>query len=393
MTTTPTTERAGHGSGPTRSDAPRPLDDDAARRAARLRVAAEAAAFGAGLVSAVQSRVNGSFGAALGNGFLAATINFASALAILTLLVAISPKTRTGLRRVAASLRAGRQGASEAVRAAHRGVPGIGRLRWFQVIGGAAGGLFVTAQGMTVGSLGVALFVVAVTAGQSVSSLVCDRLGFAPGGKRAITPGRAVGPALAVAAVVVSQWPRLGSAEHLGLVALPLVAGVFVAAQHAVNGRVETTASHAPFGDRVDRGAGALAATFVNFLVGTMALLVVLAVSLAIQGLPDGGLPGEWWMYTGGALGVVFIGTAAAVVHRIGALLLALSLIAGQITGALLLDVATGVAPSLTTLVGVALTLAAIAVPALSSGRRAAAPADGSAQAGRSQTKTAVPGR
>ena len=349
----------------TTSQADATLTSGASRRFDRVRAAGVAAALGAGLVSSVQSRVNGSFGAALGNGFLAAAINFASALAILGVLVAFSPKARNGLVRVWDSLRAGRPGASDAMKAAHPGVAGIGRLRWFQVIGGAAGGLFVTAQGITVGSLGVALFVVAVTAGQSVSSLFCDRLGFAPGGKRAITLGRAVGPALAVAAVLVSHWRNLGSGQNLGLVALPVVAGVFVAAQHAVNGRVETTASHARFGDRVDRGAGALAATFVNFLAGTVVLLVALGVSLLIQGLPSGGFPSEWWMYTGGALGVVFIGTAAAVVHRIGALLLALSLIAGQITGALLLDLAGGGTPAVTTLIGVALTLAAITVPAI----------------------------
>ncbi|QAY62509.1 EamA-like transporter family protein [Xylanimonas allomyrinae] len=366
MTTT-ASERSAARPSTTRPPAGRPSGTGSSDR---VRAAGVAAAVGAGLVSAVQSRVNGSFGAALGNGFLAATINFASALAILALLVGCSPRARTGLGRVKDSLWAGRARATDADRAVHRGVPGIGRLRWFQVVGGAAGGLFVTAQGVTVGSLGVALFVVAVTAGQSVSSLFCDLLGFAPGGRRAITVGRAVGPALAVAAVVVSQWPNLGSSEHLGLVALPLVAGVFVAAQHAVNGRVETTASHAPFGDRVDRGAGALAATFVNFLVGTLALLVVLTVSALVQGLPDVAFPGEWWMYTGGALGVVFIGTAAAVVHRIGALLLALSLIAGQITGALLLDLAAGGTPAVSTLAGVALTLAAIAVPVLTSRSR-----------------------
>ncbi|ACZ30542.1 protein of unknown function DUF606 [Xylanimonas cellulosilytica DSM 15894] len=336
----------------------------------RYRAAGVAAAFGAGLVSAVQSRVNGSFGAALGNGFLAATINFASALVILGVLVALSPKARVALTRVWDSLRAGRKRTSDAMRALHPGVPGIGRLRWFQVIGGAAGGLFVTAQGVTVSSLGVALFVVAVTAGQSVSSLFCDLFGFAPGGRRPITLGRAVGPALAVVAVVVANWGNLGSAQNLGLVALPVVAGVFVAAQHAVNGRVETTASHAPYIDRIDRGAGALAATFVNFLAGTVALLAVLVVSLLIQGLPTDGFPTTWWMYTGGALGVVFIGTAAAVVHRIGALLLALSLIAGQITGALLLDLAAGGTPAPATLVGVALTFAAITVPALTTRAR-----------------------
>ncbi|WP_242496291.1 DMT family transporter [Xylanimonas protaetiae] len=338
------------------------------RRLDRLKAAGVAAAFAAGLVSAVQSHVNGSFTAALGNGIVVATISFGSATLILTLLLLLVPKARHGVGRVVASLRAGRKNTSDAVRAIHRGVPGIGRLRWFQVIGGAAGGLFVTAQGITVGSLGVAMFVVAVTAGQSVSSLFCDMLGFAPGGKRGITFGRAVGPALAIAAVLVAQWARLGAASQLYLVALPMVAGVFVAAQHAVNGRVETTAATAPFGPQVDRLPGALAATFVNFLVGTVALLVVVSVALAIQGWPTGELPSEWWMYTGGALGVVFIGTAAAVVHRIGALLLALSLIAGQITGAIVLDVTVRDLPlSTSALVAVALTFCAIAVPAITS--------------------------
>lgn len=346
----------------------------AAARERRLKMLCILATFGAGLVSAVQSRVNGSFGAALGNSFLAALINFASALLILTILMLLSPKGRAGLRRVIASLKAGRRKATST----YPGVRGIGHLRWFQIIGGAAGGLFVTAQGMSVPALGVALFVVAVTAGQSVSSLFCDRLGFAPGGQRQITFARAAGPLLTIAAVLISQWPNIaarlgGTADtHLGYILLPVIAGIFVAAQHAANGRIETTATVVPYPDgtpaRHEYGAGVLTATFINFLVGTIALAVVAAISLLVQGAPTGGGALQWWMLTGGILGVLFIGTSAGVMHRIGALLVILSLVAGQTIGGLLLDLSPWggtIVPPATTLLGVALVLVAIALPAL----------------------------
>ena len=346
-------------------------------RERRIKILCILATFGAGLVSAVQSRVNGSFGAALGNSFLAALINFASALLILTILMLLSPKGRAGLNRVIASLKSGRA-ANPSGAFRHPGVKGIGHLRWFQIIGGAAGGLFVTAQGMSVPALGVALFVVAVTAGQSVSSLFCDRLGFAPGGRRRITLARAVGPLLTIAAVLISQWPNIqarltGTADtHLIYILLPVIAGIFVAAQHAANGRIETTATVVPDRNgeavRHEYSAGVLTATFINFLVGTLALAVVAAISLAIQGFPAGGGGLQWWMLTGGALGVIFIGTSAGVMHRIGALLVILSLVAGQTIGGLLLDLSPWggtIVPPATTLLGVALVLVAIAIPAL----------------------------
>jgi bacterial/archaeal transporter family-2 protein len=351
----------------------------AVARERRIQLLCIAATFGAGLVSAVQSRVNGSFGAALGNSFLSALINFGSALIILTVAMLVSPRGRDGLSRVMTSLKSGQARArNRFAEVPHPGVTGVGHLRWFQIIGGAAGGLFVTAQGMSVPVLGVALFVVAVTAGQSVSSLFCDRMGIAPGGKRSITLARAAGPLITIAAVVISQWPNIaarfsGEAEvHLGFIALPIIAGIFVAAQHAANGRIETTATVVPKpnGDPAQHhyGAGVLTATFINFLVGTIALAVVAGVSLAIQGYPAGNAPLQWWMLTGGLLGVIFIATSAGVMHRIGALMVILSLVAGQTVGGLLLDLSPwggAIVPPVNTFIGVALVLIAIAIPAL----------------------------
>ena len=47
---------------------------------------------------------------------------------------------------------------------------------------------------------------------------------------------------------------------------------------------------------------------------------------------------GPWWMWLGGVFGVVFILTSAWAVPRLGVLVTMLSVIAGQLTGALVYD-------------------------------------------------------
>ena len=105
----------------------------------------------------------------------------------------------------------------------------------------------------------------------------------------------------------------------------------------------------------------------MNFVVGTLALVLAFAVSVAVDGWPSGTFPTNPWLYTGGLIGMVFIAMQAAVVHRIGVLLLGLGMIAGQVVGALVLDVVApdAAAPGLATYVGAALTLVAVAIPAL----------------------------
>ncbi len=248
-----------------------------------------------------------------------------------------------------------------------------GRLRWWELLGGACGGFYVAAQGLTVATLGVALFMVAIVAGQSTSSLLVDRLGLAPGGVRLVTLGRALGPALTVVAVAIAVSGSIGRVAALGLAVIPVVAGALQSWQQAVNGRIRAAA--APPGDATRAGAfgGVAAATFINFLVGTAALLVALGVSVATGGWPDGALPSDLpldlLLYSGGLIGIVFIAIQAAVVQRIGVLLLGLGMIAGQIVGALVLDVVVPDAgpPGAAMYAGAALTLVAVAIPVVES--------------------------
>ncbi|GHJ50262.1 membrane protein [Catellatospora sp. TT07R-123] len=286
---------------------------------------------GAGL--ALQSRVNGELGRQLGDGIAAATISFG--VGLIVLLFAL-PFMRTGVRRVVAAVRGG-------------------GLRWWQCVGGACGAFLVTTQGLTVPLLGVSVFIVALVAGQSTSSLAVDRAGIGPGGARPVTRNRLVGAGLCVVAVFVAVSTHLGDPRAIGLAVLPLLAGLGLAWQQGVNGRVAAAAG-SPW-----------PATLINFAVGTCALLLALAVEYALRGAPPGNLPPQFWLYLGGPLGITFIAIAAMVVHRIGVLLLGLGMIAGQILGALVIDaIAPGAAgrPDALTITGALLTLVAVRIAA-----------------------------
>lgn len=259
-----------------------------------------------GALVAIQSRINGELGSRLGDGFTAASISFGSGLVILSVALAIAPAGRRGLARIREALR-------------------DRRLRWWYVCGGAAGSFLVLSQGLAAAALGVALFTVAVVAGQTISGLVLDRVGIGPGGRRPLTPARLVGALLALVAVTWAVSAQFGGSAPVLLMLLPFIAGLGTGWQQAVNGQVRVVAE------------SALTATFINFAVGTTVLVVLMLVRWGFGGLPKQ-LPTEPWLYVGGALGCVFIGVTALLVRITGVLLLGLATVAGQLAAALLLD-------------------------------------------------------
>lgn len=259
---------------------------------------------GAGV--ALQSRINGELGRRLDDGFTAAAISFGSGLVILLVGMAVAPAGRRGLGRVVAALRGG-------------------GLRWWYICGGAAGAFLVLSQGLTAALLGVALFTVSVVAGQTVSGLVLDRIGLGPGGRRPLTPARVAGAVIALLAVTWAVSAQFGGSVPVWMMLLPLIAGLGMGWQQAVNGQVRVVAE------------SALTATFINFLVGTVVLVALMLVHWALAGLPEP-LPAEPWLYVGGAIGCVFIAGASLLVRVTGVLLLGLATVAGQLLTALLLD-------------------------------------------------------
>lgn len=297
--------------------------------------------FVVGSLTAMQARANGELSNYAGNGIEAALMNFGSGLVIVSALVIFLPSVRLGLWSTIRAIKAG-------------------KLKWWHLLGGVVGGLFVAVQSTVVPMIGVAIFTVAVVAGQSANSLVVDRIGLGPAGRKPITIGRVVSAVLAVLAVTIAAADRfISGSVAIVAVAMAVIAGLGLAVQQALNGRISIAAG------------SPLAATFYNFVFGTALLASAFGLAWALTDTDPGTiLGGPWWAYTGGLVGVFLIGVAAWAVPIIGVLAFALVSIAGQLSGALLLDV---VAPTATTTIGwnlvAGVLLAFVAVATTSLGR------------------------
>lgn len=289
-----------------------------------------------GALNALQSRVNGGLGRALGDGFLAAAISFGTGLVILAVIMLFSPVGRQGFVRLRSAVR-------------ERTLP------WWALLGGISGAFYVLSQSFTAALLGVALFTVGVVCGQTISGLLIDRLGIGPGARRKFTVPRVLGAVLALGAVVLAVSGQIQTDVPLWTMWMPLVAGVAQAWQQGVNGLVRV-ASHS-----------VLTATFLNFVTGMVALVVVVLVHAAQSGWPQS-LPNDPWLYAGGAIGCVFIAGSALIVRITGVFVLSLAVVAGQLICALALDLFApdaAAAVAISTVAGTVVSLFAVVVVGL----------------------------
>ncbi len=294
------------------------------------------AAMAGGALLAVQSRINGDLGQRLDDGYTAAAISFGSGLVILLIVLCFWRPGRLGLVRVAQALRPNAQGERE--------------LKPWMLLGGVSGAFFVASQGLTAAVLGVALFTVAIVAGQTISGMVLDRIGLAPGGRRPLSADRLIGSGLALAAVIWAVSAELAGEVPLWMLIMPFIAGIFAAWQQAVNGRVRAVAHSAQ------------SATLINFIVGSAVLIAIALARNAVLGWPAA-FPTELWLYSGGAIGCLLIAVQTVLVKVTGVLLLGLATVSGQLVAALLLDLFTpGQAVAFPTIAGTLIALAAVVV-------------------------------
>lgn len=288
----------------------------------------------------IQSRINGALGTKLGDPVAASLVSFVTGLILLILLSIFLPSARAGAKMIPVALRAKR-------------FP-----RWYVAAGGV-GALVVFSQTLTVPLVGVALFTVSIVTGQTIGSMLVDRIGFGPAGRRKINVVRAIGALLTIVGVLWAVSPRLEGSESVVPLILPLLipttVGFLMGFQAAMNG-VQSQAYGTP-----------IAATLVNFTVGAIFLALLLLIRLPFSGLPHE-LPTQWWYYLGGPLGCVFIGCSAFLVKHLGVLLTGLGMIGGQLVGSVLIDLvmpAPGALVNGATIGGTLLTLGAVGLASM----------------------------
>ena len=285
-----------------------------------------------GVLTACQSRSNGALSKAIHNGVAAALISFGSGWIILFILCFGVKKERAGIALLVNGIK-------------------LKKLKWWELIGGMAGGFFVAVQSIAVPQIGVAIFTICIIGGQTASSLVVDRMGITPKGKQHITAPRIFAAIMTLVAVTVAVYPKLQSSTFkLTPVILAVTVGAIVSFQQGVNARVNEI-SRRP-----------LATTFLNFMMGSFVLTIALLVDFA-NGGSIGALPSNPLDYLGGIIGVIFIAVSAFTIKHMGILNFLLFSVSGQLFGAILLDwlwPATGVTLSSYLIYGTLITLGSI---------------------------------
>jgi len=106
---------------------------------------------------------------------------------------------------------------------------------------------------------------------------------------------------------------------------MAFISGAFMPLQAGINGLLAREIS------------STLTATTISFVIGAISLLLIMLYqrdTITLSSLKNL----SWWHWTGGLMGAFFVFTAAFAAPRIGALLFMGLVLAGQLTGAVLLD-------------------------------------------------------
>ncbi len=260
-----------------------------------------------GALTSVQGRANGQLAIDVHNALGAAIISNLIGWAILWVMLLGRRTERAGFK--------------ELVRAVK-----TGELRWWILLAGMGGSLYVSMQSIAVPQIGVAIFTICIVGGQTMSSLIVDKVGFSTRGKQHITLPRVFTSLMTLIAVMVAVYPQLGTSNfQLIVVFLCIVAGIFGSFQFAMNSQINQITNRP------------IVTTWLNFFVGTVFITVALTIDI-VRGGSIGGLPHNPWVYIGGPCGVIFIAVASKVVKSMGVLNFVLFTVTGQLVGALLLD-------------------------------------------------------
>ena len=301
----------------------------------------------AGMLSPMQSAVNGQLGKFLGDGNACAVISFASGLVVMFFIIIARKQTREQFASIPNLIKT-------------RKIP---LWNWFA---GLCGAMVVFSEGASASQLGVATFQTALISALILSGLLCDRFGIGVKEKKPFTLQHVTGAILAIIATVFVVIPQWSSPHLLILAILPFLAGLLAGWQPAGNSAVgEATGSM-------------LVSITWNFIVGFTVLATALVIRMAL-GYVSFDLPTDWWMYLGGPLGLTSIALMALLVRGIGLLLLGVASTAGQLLGSVLIDLAIpalGNTVYLVTIIGTLFALAGAIVTALPSKAERAANAN-----------------
>jgi transporter family-2 protein len=112
----------------------------------------------------------------------------------------------------------------------------------------------------------------------------------------------------------------------MALVLVAMLVGLVLPVQAGVNAQLRLSLGHP------------ITTAFVSFLIGTVALGLLLFLARVPLPGPRAAAPAPGWAWVGGLLGAGYIAAAVVLAPRLGAATLIASVVTGQMLGSLVLD-------------------------------------------------------
>lgn len=206
-------------------------------------------------------------------------------------------------------------------------------------LGGPCGVILITLNILLLPRLGSVQTVILCVLGQVLTGILIDHFGWFHAEVIALTPLRAAGALLVVvgvAAVSLEKGAASPQAERkIGSAALWLfraggvVAGVACAVQVAVNAHLAAVT------------ASPVKSSFYSFAGGALTVALMVGASRCRRAFPavNENVPRRWWLYVGGALGVVCVIANVYLAQVLGTGMAVVISLIGQILGSLAIDV------------------------------------------------------
>ena len=216
--------------------------------------------------------------------------------------------------------------------------------RWHDLLAGPCGVLYTTCSLLLAEVLGASLFFIALIFGQLIVSAVLDARGISG----VVVPisctralgllGAAAGAALSVSSSAVAAAAGVTtSAASAAAIVSAFACGVLLGGVLPHQARL--------FRHIARRTPSRLPSAWVRCATGLIAALCCASVQLlsrdgALRALPSQMASARWWMWTGGALGVLYVTGSATIAPRIGSAAFFVALVSGQLLGGIALDAA-----------------------------------------------------
>ncbi len=210
------------------------------------------------------------------------------------------------------------------------------QVEWWHAIGGTASAFYVVSAILLFPRLGAVVSVGLFIAGQMLASLVLDMFGLVGIARTGLQAGAAFGTLVVLAGAALIVLGQTGGAAEVGArnagwILLALLAGAVLPVQGAVNALL-----------RHDFAGATFAVGVMSFAVATLAMALVLLLTLALPSAPRPHLGGvstmPWWGWLGGFAGAAYVTTVFTAIPSIDAAAAIGLTVAGQQVASVFVD-------------------------------------------------------